>query len=379
MKSIEKKENENYEKKRDSSIELLRIIGCISVISTHIMNIQIDENTNIENFPRIFNGCLCADGVAIFWYIMGFFFFNKISYKKRLNLLFKKIYIPIIITSFFYFYFYDFNFNNPKILSHFLKKTKKDYLFLFYNFLILEGGHLWFCYVYILIVILYPSFEGLNNLFEKYKINSYKIYFIFLAIFIENDFLNNKLLCVEHHNFNGVIGAIPFIFCGNELRKNIDKFKNKKFFSIFIFFYIGFNFLRTYLIIFTGKIYFIWWSTGFGIINGFCLFMIVYSFYDYLHYKFIYLIITKISSMTYYIYLIHKFVINNIFKFYKIDKKFYKKFYKNSKSMKGLIYYQTNSILFIFFISLIFSFGIDIFIKYLLYFKKLIEKKIKNN
>jgi len=36
MNSVEKKKNEIDNKKKDPSIELLRIIGCFSVIGTHI-------------------------------------------------------------------------------------------------------------------------------------------------------------------------------------------------------------------------------------------------------------------------------------------------------------------------------------------------------
>lgn len=90
-------------------------------------------------------------------------------------------------------------------------KKKKDYLNLLYKILIFDGDHLWFLYVYILI-ILYPSFEWLNNKIEKYNINSYKIFIIFLIILIENDILYNNVLCINHHGLNGVIGAIPFIF-----------------------------------------------------------------------------------------------------------------------------------------------------------------------
>ena len=93
------------------------------------------------------------------------------------------------------------------------------------------------------------------------------------------------------------------------------------------------NILRSYLIKVIGDTFLIKWYTSFGIINVFCLFMFAYSFNDFLYNKMIYFIITKISSMTFYIYLIHIFIINNIFKAYHIDKKFH----KNSKSIKGHI------------------------------------------
>ena len=256
-----------------------------------------------------------------------------------------------------------------------MNKTKIDYLNLLYKILIFDVGHLWFLFVYILIVVLYPSFEGLNNKIEKYNIESYKIFIIILIILIENDIFCNKVLCINHHGLNGVIGAIPFIFCGNELKKILNKFKNKKIFSLFFIFFLGNNLLRSYIINKTKKTTFISWSTSFGIINNFILFIFVYSFNDILHYKILYFIINKISSMTFYIYLIHIFVIHNIFEEYKIDKTFN----KNTESLKGIIKYNICSVLFIFSFSLLFSLGIIMIKKIIFTSKKILYKKLKNN
>ena len=59
----------NNDYKKDPSIELLRIIGSLSVIATHIKI----EYKSFTNFPKIFCACLCAFGVAVFWLILGFF------------------------------------------------------------------------------------------------------------------------------------------------------------------------------------------------------------------------------------------------------------------------------------------------------------------
>ena len=68
----------NNDFKIDPSIELLRIIGSLSVIGTHIKL----EYKSFTNFSKIFFACLCADGVAIFWLILGFFFLIKFHIKK---------------------------------------------------------------------------------------------------------------------------------------------------------------------------------------------------------------------------------------------------------------------------------------------------------
>ena len=166
-----------------------------------------------------------------------------------------------------------------------------------------------------------------------------------------------------------------FIFCGNEIKKNIYKFKNKKIFSIFFIIFLGNNFLRAYIINKTRKTSFISWGTSFGLINNFILFIFVYSFNDILHYKILYFIITKTSSMTFYIYLIHYFVINNIFKKYKIDKKFN----KNTESINGIIKYNIYSVLFVFSFSLLFSLGILILKNLIFVSKNILYKKLKNN
>ena len=83
MNSIEENENKILRDKKmiDPSIELLRIIGCICVIATHI-KLELKVKKEFINFTRIIIGCLCADGVGIFWYIMGFFSSNKFLIKK---------------------------------------------------------------------------------------------------------------------------------------------------------------------------------------------------------------------------------------------------------------------------------------------------------
>ena len=134
------------------------------------------------------------------------------------------------------------------------------------------------------------------------------------------------------------------------------------------------NIFRSYLIKIIGDTFLIKWYTSFGLINVFCLFIFAYSFNDFLYNKIVYFIITKINSMTFYIYLIHIFIINNIFRAYHIDIKFH----KNSKSIKGHIKYQIYSVLFIFIISLLFSIVISLLKKFIFFCLKLFFKKVKN-
>ncbi|MFQ6866632.1 hypothetical protein [Blautia sp.] len=57
--------------KRDSAVELLRLLGCLIVIGVHTcLGAMVNGN---YDFSRTFIACLLADGVAIFWFITGFF------------------------------------------------------------------------------------------------------------------------------------------------------------------------------------------------------------------------------------------------------------------------------------------------------------------
>ena len=67
------------------------------------------------------------------------------------------------------------------------------------------------------------------------------------------------------------------------------------------------------------------------------------------------------------------FIINNIFRAYKIDKKFH----KNSKSIKEQIKYQIYSVLFIFIFSLLFAIGISIIKNFIFFCLRLFFKKVK--
>ena len=153
-------------------VDLLRILACIIVIICHC-KLFLPGDTVTK--PKVILSCLTADGVAIFWMIMGMFYFRDISYKERLKKLFKKIIIPVIIMSIIIFYFYDFLLGNKSLLDS-IDHPLNDYISLIKNnFLIWEQitylGHLWYLYVYILIVLLYPV---LNKIREYIDTLDYK-------------------------------------------------------------------------------------------------------------------------------------------------------------------------------------------------------------
>ena len=144
-----KKENKNV-----IFVDILRIIGCILVLLCHCKFSLPGNNTKIS---RIVVACLSADGVAIFWIIMGMFYFRNISYKERLSKMLKKIIIPIIVLSIIIFYFNGFLLGEVSIINS-IKHPFNDYILLFKRILNWEPidylGHLWYLYIYIFFIIM---------------------------------------------------------------------------------------------------------------------------------------------------------------------------------------------------------------------------------
>ena len=89
--------------KRDSKVDLMRIIACAIVIGPHTY-LPLIVNSNPDT-SRVFIACLLADGVAVFWLINGFFLFKNKCYPILMKHTAKHILLPILLISIFVFYF----------------------------------------------------------------------------------------------------------------------------------------------------------------------------------------------------------------------------------------------------------------------------------
>ena len=71
------------ENKRNISIEILRALACFIVILCHVQLPIINEGGISKGVLLI--SCFLADGVSIFWMIMGCFLFNGNDFKHKLK------------------------------------------------------------------------------------------------------------------------------------------------------------------------------------------------------------------------------------------------------------------------------------------------------
>jgi surface polysaccharide O-acyltransferase-like enzyme len=187
-------------RKTDSSIEFFRIIGCLMVIAVHL---HLDCWVNgLPDQSRIFLTCLCCDGVGVFWFICGAFLFQNQDYKKVLRHTWKKVVVPMIVFSIFVFYLRGFLLDSLSLkesICHSVKDYKAilDGILGWYN--PVEGiGHLWYLYVYILIMICFPILKYLVTEIDKSRKRKITAVAVICVLFLINDITDNGTLEFSH-------------------------------------------------------------------------------------------------------------------------------------------------------------------------------------
>lgn len=103
-------------KKRDISVDLIRIAACIMVIATHMSLQVLNKAYNRIDWSRLLEKSFLADGVPLFLMITGFFLANGRSYKKIWKSTIMKVLLPSIMYILFTQVFYMFIINKESIM-----------------------------------------------------------------------------------------------------------------------------------------------------------------------------------------------------------------------------------------------------------------------
>lgn len=103
-------------KKRDASIDLIRIVACIIVIAVHLSLRVLNQVYNRIDWSRLLEKSFLTDGVPLFLMITGFFLANGRSYKKIWKNTFIRILLPSIVYVVFSQVFYMFIINKENIM-----------------------------------------------------------------------------------------------------------------------------------------------------------------------------------------------------------------------------------------------------------------------
>lgn len=195
--------------KRDSGIEMARLIGCLIVISCHTLLPYKTEATTWDT-SRLMIAMLSADGVGVFWMISGAFLFATNSYKDLVKKSFRKIFLPMLCVGGIYFYLGDWIVGKSTFLVS-LSKDKESYMNVLNKILLWRNGvngygHSWYVWVYMLLILTFPALKGIVDYLNNSK--NKKVFIVGTLFFtVLNDYARNKLFLYSHDTINALIPA----------------------------------------------------------------------------------------------------------------------------------------------------------------------------
>lgn len=349
-------------KKRDASVELVRIFACITVVLTHLSLNVFDQYHSQVDWSRLFEKCFFSDGVPIFYLIMGFFIANGRSYKKIWKSTFKKVILPVIGYVMFAQIFFMFILNKESIvwcLKNIHHNLNIEGIFR----TIITGdvvhinslcAHLWYIISYLKITLWIPVLwlickDNKESNLARRMIMGFGV----VALLIRDVQRFVTLPIGEAKVFEMLDMDVLYVLFGYELFLHKDKIKNnKKLCIISVIAFAVTNIIRyklemQYMINnhfyeIAGRVSFVEWRyTALNIVSAIAAFMAIYSF-DIKNEK-LSNIINWVADKTFGIYLVHYLLLAKIdlYKFDKIGKLAYEIIYL----VVGLIVIFTLSLL----------------------------------
>ena len=300
--------NESKRKKRDASVDLLRILACLIVVCVHTNDlavISLDKS-------RIFWAVIFGDGVTIFFLIMGFFLFRG----KTLKQLLKKYIISIAIPALVLMIVSEATMpllKNQMDIKTWMTNCSVNLLEIIRGFFHLNAtsttGHIWYVFSYLKVLL----FSPILNAIVKNKKTTYYVIAINLAMLIFKDM---KIFFNLNYNvdfFYLLDVSLLLVLIGNEIYQRKEKLKSNR--KIALISAILLVFLEIIRLIAQYKLYerglnnnqFITWHSSFACVGATLISMIFLSIS--IKNEKIQNIISYIGERTFVVYLIHPMII----------------------------------------------------------------------
>ena len=212
--------------KRNASVELIRIFGCLIVIACHADFYQ----SLADSAPLLFryNLSLFSDGVTLFWMICGFFLFQNDRWLPLWKHTLRRIVLPLCMILLFSFFVSPFF---PNSNAAFSADYAKTYLF---NVITLHTPdehteHLWYLFAYLLVILLFPILKKIASFLDRKPF--YQILFMIVAFcaYGLNDLSQNTLLSFGFYFLSVLLpscsqilwGHILYSYCGRLRHKSL--------------------------------------------------------------------------------------------------------------------------------------------------------------
>lgn len=292
-------------RKRDAGVEMARILGCVIVLGCHVY-LPINGDTG-----RALIGMFYADGVAVFWLILGFFLFQQESFEKLFRRTLSRIFIPMIFFSLFSFYVYPYVSGEASSLLESLHQPLRHYWAAFkatVRWTPIKGvGHLWYLYIYILVIMGFPALQGAVQSMERSRYVRVLLLVVMILVFMDNVYTDNELMIFSHHTIGGMVPAAMIVMTGHFIYRRRDLLSRYGLLLPFVFLLM--NGLRTVLYL-KGYTTIIYWYTFSGIVCATCVAGFSISLVDRIKSEKVKFWIRKIASYTFSVYLVQFFPIS---------------------------------------------------------------------
>lgn len=231
--------------KRILSIEALRLLACLIVIGVHTtLSGAVAGETSLGH---IYLCCLAADGVGIFWMITGCFLFGKKTRKVYENGI-RKILIPLLLITLAAIGISRLGLpgwpaeNIRAVFESMLHGSNG----------IAHLSQLWYLYVNLFVLLLYPLLNVLVGWLDRSKTASWIFLGAAFALFAVNDISCNRMMQFGHGWDSGWLPAAIEMICGHILYRTFHERtrKDRGFLFIVLFFLLnlGRAFLHRYRI-----------------------------------------------------------------------------------------------------------------------------------
>ena len=301
-------------KRKDTGVELGRILGCLIVIGCHTyLPIRINDNTDAS---RTLVAMFCADGVAVFWLILGFFLFKTQNYLKLCLRTISRIVIPMLLVSIFHFYFSAWLAGNAETITESVHRSLNDYkdaikALVMWTPIDKAAGHLWYLYVYVLVILACPAISGMVSYLDK-NIKAKRLYSILAVLmFVCNLISSNELMEFTHHTVRGLFPAMMIAIIGHNVYMHKDYLVRYGLFAPILFLILNLVRLKIFMAGFTTSIY---WFTLIGILCAICVLAFSFSLASRINSERLEKCINVLGSYTFTIYLIHGFTKRILFR-----------------------------------------------------------------
>lgn len=284
---------------KDPGVEFARILGCLLVVGCHSCP-QLIGTAN-PNFCHVFTGMCCADGVAVFWLILGFFLFRQNDFRRLCSRTASRILVPLFAVSGLVVLL--------RIIAHphvagleLIGALKSVALWS----PVANAGHLWFLYAYILVVLSFPAMSGIVSCLNGKSESGKWVLLATSIVLAENTLSGNRLLHFSGRTIGALFPSATFVIIGHFLYKKRDFLVHYGLFAPLVF--LAVNVFRTVFYRW-GLSRIVYWNTCSGLICSCSIVSFAFAATSRIEGLRLKSILCTVATFTFPIYLLHPYSI----------------------------------------------------------------------